>query len=123
MDQLHLHRSAGYLKMPGSGSGSGPLTWHMDYAGFVAPAALNSSDAFMNRSEVDPNGFYFYLNGSHPAKGGLAVLARSHKRDWSGPTGLAKGAGHGRRSTRRLMEHTARWRRQSVYRSSLIHRI
>jgi ectoine hydroxylase-related dioxygenase (phytanoyl-CoA dioxygenase family) len=88
VDQLHLHRTAGYLKAPGSG----PLNWHMDYGGFVA-LPPSSSGAFMNRSEVDPNGFYFYLNGSHPAKGGLAVLENSHRKDWAGPTGLASGGG------------------------------
>lgn len=88
VEQLHLHRSAGYLKAPGSG----PLNWHMDYAGF-APLPPSTSGSFLNRSEVDPNGFYFYLNGSHPAKGGLAVLENSHRPDWTGPTSLAPNGG------------------------------
>eukprot|EP01043_Picozoa_sp_COSAG02_P037071 COSAG02_NODE_2758_length_8082_cov_8.459101_4_plen_355_part_00 len=87
-DELHLHRSAGYLKA----GGSGPLNWHMDYAGFVS-LPPPTSGSFMNRSEIDPNGFYFYLNGSHPAKGGLAVLENSHRPDWAGPTHLACGGG------------------------------
>jgi ectoine hydroxylase-related dioxygenase (phytanoyl-CoA dioxygenase family) len=80
---MTLHRTSGYYKSPGSG----PLTWHLDYNGWEPLHDSMHAGEFLNRGD-EPNGAYFYLNGSHPARGGLAVIADSHRPDWEGPVGF-----------------------------------
>lgn len=86
---MTLHRTSGYLKKPGSG----PLTWHLDYNGWE-PLPPQHAGEILNRGD-EPNGFYFYLNGSHPARGGLTVIAGSHHPEWQGPDGFEMSAAKG----------------------------
>jgi hypothetical protein len=79
---MTLHRTSGLLKQPGSG----PLGWHTDHSG-AEPLPPRSPGHILNRG-TEPNGCVFYLNGSHPARGGLAVIADSHRRDWEAPPGF-----------------------------------
>ena len=72
-----VNRSAAILKNVGAKAGG----WHSDFD-FKAAAP----DASMNGGEW-PNGLWFYLTGSHPDAGGLAVIENSHRPDWPGPEG------------------------------------
>ena len=81
-NDLTLHRSAAIIRMPGSG-GCG---WHTDYA--ASPSQPQSANDVLNAHEY-PNGKWFYLTGSRPEHGGLAVIADSHRPGWPGPEGYA----------------------------------
>ena len=79
---LCLHRTAAILRTAGEPMG----TWHTDdRSHVVVPQVAND---VLNRYGM-PNGSWFYLNGSHPDRGGLAVIERSHLPDWTGPKGFA----------------------------------
>ena len=80
-DELTIHRSAAIIRMPSAG----PVTWHTDYSFFPDPP--QNVNHILNRIEC-PSGAWFYLNGTHPDRGGLAVIADSHRPDWSGPQGF-----------------------------------
>lgn len=60
--------------------------WHSDFTGYE-PLPLTNASVHLNRGE-GPNGKWFYLNGSHPRKGGLCVLAGSHRPDYVPPGGF-----------------------------------
>jgi hypothetical protein len=81
-DELTLNRSAAILK----NTGAPPVRWHTDWAGFHRGAARNANDV-LNSGEW-PSGLWFYLNGTHPSRAGLAVIADSHQLDWDGPEGF-----------------------------------
>jgi len=81
-DELTLNRSAAIIRMPGSA----PLDWHSDWRGFSKEAPKTAND-FLNRG-VWPSGIWFYLTGSNPQHGGLAVIEDSHRPDWTGPEGF-----------------------------------
>lgn len=79
-DDLVVHRSAAILRQPGSPA----IGWHTDMPRLgLAPRTANEA---LNCGEW-PNGMWFYLTGSRPDDGGLAVIAGSHRRDWTPPAG------------------------------------
>jgi ectoine hydroxylase-related dioxygenase (phytanoyl-CoA dioxygenase family) len=80
-DGMTVHRSAAILKAVGAPVGA----WHRDHRDDEKPPL--SHDSFLNRGEW-PNGFWFYLDGTHPDRGGLAVIEDSHTPDWPGPAGF-----------------------------------
>lgn len=77
-DDITVNRSAAILKSPGAKAGG----WHSDYDFGDGPV----SDS-LNRGEW-PSGLWFYLTGSRPEHGGLAVIDGSHRKDWKGPEGF-----------------------------------
>ena len=79
--EMTVHRSAAILKNAGCPAGA----WHTDWS-FNNGPPLNSGDV-LNRGE-HPSGKWFYLSGTHPARGGLAVIEDSHRIDWEGPPGF-----------------------------------
>jgi len=77
---MTLNRSAALLKAVGAPLGN----WHTDWK----PVSATATDANSVLNTHDyPNGFWFYLNGTHPSRGGLAIIEDSHKPDWPGPEG------------------------------------
>jgi ectoine hydroxylase-related dioxygenase (phytanoyl-CoA dioxygenase family) len=81
-DELTLNRTAAIIRNPGSA----PLDWHSDWRGFSKDAPKAAND-FLNRGDW-PSGIWFYLTGSNPRHGGLAVVEDSHTPDWAGPAGF-----------------------------------
>lgn len=81
-DELTLNRSAAIIRNPGSA----PLVWHSDWRGFHKGAPRQANEV-LNRGDW-PSGIWFYLTGSNPQHGGLAVIEDSHVADWSGPEGF-----------------------------------
>lgn len=81
-DELTLNRTAAIIRNPGSA----PLVWHSDWRGFSQGAPRQAND-FLNRGDW-PSGIWFYLTGSNPQHGGLAVIEDSHVADWPGPEGF-----------------------------------
>ena len=83
-DDLCLHRSAAILRTPGEGMGR----WHQDHRGHIEqPQRAND---VLNRFPI-PSGAWFYLNGSHPDRSGIAVIEKSHHLEWDGPDGFVMG--------------------------------
>ncbi len=80
--ELTIHRCAAILK----NVGAPPVTWHTDWRGYITGAPHNANDV-LNQGER-PSGAWFYLNGTHPSRAGLAVIADSHHADWAGPAGF-----------------------------------
>ena len=78
---LCLHRSAAILRTAGEGMGA----WHVDFRGHLETAPSTAND-ILNRFPI-PSGLWFYLNGSDPARSGLAVIEQSHLPDWQ-PAGF-----------------------------------
>jgi len=78
---LTVHRSACILRKPGCP----PVGWHTDHS-FDHTPPKNTNDALNNHDW--PNGKWFYLTGSYPEHGGIAVIADSHRDDWQGPEGF-----------------------------------
>ena len=79
-DSICLHRSAAILRSSGEGMGN----WHKDHRGHITyPKTAND---ILNRLSI-PSGCWFYLNGSHPDRSGIAVIEKSHFEDWKGPEG------------------------------------
>ena len=81
-DELTINRTAAILRNPGSA----PLSWHTDWHGFYDGPPRSSGDV-LNRGPW-PSGLWFYITGSHPKHGGLAVIEDSHVEDWEGPEGF-----------------------------------
>jgi ectoine hydroxylase-related dioxygenase (phytanoyl-CoA dioxygenase family) len=79
--ELCLHRSAAILRTPGEGMGG----WHTDHRAHIAKPQI--ANEVLNRFKL-PSGSWLYLNGSHPDRSGLAVIAGSHVPDWEGPDGF-----------------------------------
>jgi ectoine hydroxylase-related dioxygenase (phytanoyl-CoA dioxygenase family) len=80
--ELTINRSAAIIRHPGSA----PLVWHSDWRGFAAGLPKTAND-MLNRGPW-PSGLWFYITGSNPQHGGLAVIADSHEPDWPGPAGF-----------------------------------
>ena len=80
--ELTLNRTAAIIRQPGSAA----LVWHSDWRGFSKEAPKAAND-ILNRGPW-PSGLWFYLTGSHPQHGGLAVIEDSHGPDWAGPEGF-----------------------------------
>lgn len=78
--ELTLHRSAAFIKHGGARG----VAWHTDFSWVDPPRTYND---ILNRGDW-PNGMYWYLNGTHPSRAGLAVIADSHQPDWPGPEGF-----------------------------------
>ena len=81
-DELTIHRTAAILRNPGSA----PLRWHSDWGGYHQGPPRDPGDV-LNRGPW-PSGQWFYITGSHPMHGGLAVIEHSHLEDWEGPEGF-----------------------------------
>ncbi|HRW09692.1 MAG TPA: phytanoyl-CoA dioxygenase family protein [Caldilineaceae bacterium] len=81
-DELTINRTAAILRNPGSA----PLVWHSDWRGFSQDPPKAANDV-LNRGPW-PSGLWFYLTGSYPKHGGLAVIEDSHVPDWPGPEGF-----------------------------------
>jgi ectoine hydroxylase-related dioxygenase (phytanoyl-CoA dioxygenase family) len=80
-EDVSLHRSAAIAKAVGSGVGS----WHTDYS-FRRGRPRNTNDV-LNNTEF--SSVWFYLNGTHPSRAGLAIIPDSHTMDWAPPAGFA----------------------------------
>lgn len=80
--ELTLNRTAAIIRNPGSAA----LLWHSDWRGF-AKAPPKAANDVLNRGPW-PSGLWFYLTGSNPQHGGLAVIEDSHVPDWPGPEGF-----------------------------------
>ncbi|MDA0989785.1 MAG: phytanoyl-CoA dioxygenase family protein [Verrucomicrobia bacterium] len=80
-EDLCLHRAAAILRTAGESMG----TWHTDHRAHVEHPKEANDD--LNRYAL-PSGGWFYLNGSHPERSGIAVIANSHRPDWPGPEGF-----------------------------------
>ncbi len=79
-ESVCLHRSAAILRSPGESMGN----WHKDHRGHIKkPKTAND---ILNRLSI-PSGCWFYLNGSHPDRSGIAVIEKSHIIGWDGPEG------------------------------------
>lgn len=78
---LTLHRSAAILRTPGDPMGM----WHTDHRAMVEEPKVPND--ILNRYPL-PSGNWFYLNGSHPDRSGIAVIEKSHLPDWEGPEGF-----------------------------------
>ncbi len=81
-EDLVLHRTAAIIRQPGSP----PIGWHTDMP-LLPPTPQSANDA-LNFGEW-PNGMWYYLTGSMPELGGLAVIADSHRPDWAPPAGYS----------------------------------
>ena len=81
-EELTLNRTAAIIRQPGSAA----LVWHSDWRGFSKDAPKAAND-ILNRGPW-PSGLWFYLTGSNPKHGGLAVIEDSHVPDWAGPAGF-----------------------------------
>lgn len=83
---ITLNRSAGIYKKPGAAGDaakSGVHAWHTDWDPLEHPYGAN---AVLNNSGAPS--LWFYLTGSTPQNGGLAIVPDSHTDDWSGPAGF-----------------------------------
>ena len=80
--ELTINRTAAIIRQPGSA----PLLWHSDWRGFSKATPKTASD-ILNRGPW-PSGLWFYLTGSNPQHGGLAVIEDSHIPNWPGPAGF-----------------------------------
>ena len=81
-EELTVNRSAAILRNPGSAA----LAWHTDFCGFSDGPPQFSGD-ILNRGPW-PSGLWFYITGSYPEHGGLAVIEDSHVEGWPGPEGF-----------------------------------
>ncbi|MBL4575814.1 MAG: hypothetical protein JKY51_06920 [Opitutaceae bacterium] len=79
--ELCLHRSAAILRTKGEPMG----IWHTDHRSFIQKPLVPND--VLNRFAM-PSGNWFYLNGSHPERSGIAVIENSHLPDWKGPEGF-----------------------------------
>lgn len=79
-EPITLNRSAAIYKIPGAK----PMAWHTDWEPRIDPyksgGVLNATGA---------SSFWFYLTGSNPRNGGLAIIPDSHTEDWQPPEGFA----------------------------------
>ena len=81
-EDISILRTAAILRNPGSA----PLAWHSDFCGFSNGPRKFSGDV-LNRGPW-PSGLWFYITGSHPEHGGLALIEDSHLTDWTPPEGF-----------------------------------
>ncbi len=81
--ELTLNRSAAIIRQPNSPG----LLWHSDWCGFSTDPPKAANDV-LNRGPW-PSGLWFYITGSNPEHGGLAVIEDSHAEDWQPPEGFA----------------------------------
>ncbi len=77
-EDLVVHRSAAFVKAAGSGG----QNWHSDAR--IGVTKIKDGNDVLNVFDI-PNGFWFYLTGSSPEHGGLAIIPGSHRPDWPGP--------------------------------------
>jgi ectoine hydroxylase-related dioxygenase (phytanoyl-CoA dioxygenase family) len=80
--ELTINRTAAIIRNPGSSA----LVWHSDWRGFSQEPPKTANDV-LNRGPW-PSGLWFYLTGSNPVHGGLAVIEDSHVAGWPGPQGF-----------------------------------
>jgi hypothetical protein len=84
-DNLRFRRSAAIIRNPGAPA----VNWHSDWSywtGLYKRPPRNANDA-LNVTE-GLGGRWFYLEGTHPMRAGLAVIEDSHKLDWPCPEGF-----------------------------------
>jgi hypothetical protein len=82
-DALTIHRSAAVVRMPGAPG----QAWHTDNPPW--PGEPDCANAVLNRWDEFPAGMMFYLGGCAPERGGLAVIAGSHRPGWRWPQARA----------------------------------
>lgn len=80
-DELTLHRTAAIAK----NAGAEMVDWHTDRT--TNKMQIRDASTWMNTCS-GCHAMWFYLTGSHPSRGGLAVLPDSHYEHWSGPDGF-----------------------------------
>jgi ectoine hydroxylase-related dioxygenase (phytanoyl-CoA dioxygenase family) len=109
-DDLVLRRSAAIIRNPGSSGsawhtdwsfwsglykrpprnpGSSGSAWHTDWSfwsGLYKRPPRNPNDVLNIHEGL--SGRWFYLEGTRPIQGGLAVIEDSHTIDWAGPEGF-----------------------------------
>jgi len=79
-DDISLNRTAGLVKNIGAPAAA----WHTDWC---PPGSKHGGkNAALNRGAFVSA--WFYLNGTHPTRGGLALIPDSHTVDWAGPEGF-----------------------------------
>ncbi|MBM3265994.1 MAG: phytanoyl-CoA dioxygenase family protein, partial [candidate division Zixibacteria bacterium] len=88
-EALTVHRSGAIVKNVGCGYGA----WHSDFS-FPEHRIQHASEWLNTRDGC--YSMWFYLNGTHPTRAGLAILPDSHRMDWPGPPGFV--FSEGRRS-------------------------
>lgn len=81
-DKLTVHRCASILK----NIGSPPVTWHTDWGGYQTGEPKNSTEVLNVGEHL--SGAWFYLDGTHPSRAGLAIIPGSHRIDWECPQGF-----------------------------------
>lgn len=84
-DNLRFHRSAAIIRNPGAPC----VAWHSDWSFRSGLHKLPPQciDDVLNIHE-GLGGRWFYLDGTHPTRAGLAVIDGSNKIDWAGPEGF-----------------------------------
>ncbi|RAV21890.1 phytanoyl-CoA dioxygenase family protein [Paenibacillus contaminans] len=85
-EALTVNRSAAIYKKPGAGgaaANSGVHAWHTDWDRLEHPYGAN---AVLNNTGA--TSLWFYLTGSNPFNGGLAIIPDSHTEDWEAPEGF-----------------------------------
>jgi hypothetical protein len=80
--ELAVHRSAAIVRQPGDNG----MTWHSDYCWPVQWPPKSASQHLNHRREGVS--LWFYLTGSNPENGGVALMPNSHRPDWPGPDGF-----------------------------------
>lgn len=73
---ITLNRSAAIYKKPGAPVGA----WHTDWQPRTHPYGV---DGVLNTTGASSN--WFYLNGTHPDRAGIAIIPDSHTKEWEGP--------------------------------------
>lgn len=84
-DDLVLRRSAAIIRKPGASGAA----WHTDWShwsGFFKRPPRHMNDVLNTHEHL--NGRWFYLEGTCPVQGGLAVIEDSHRLDWQCPEGF-----------------------------------
>ncbi|MBP1993658.1 phytanoyl-CoA dioxygenase family protein [Paenibacillus eucommiae] len=76
---ISLNRSAAIYKKPGAAVGA----WHTDWEPKIHPYRCN---AVLNTTGASSN--WFYLNGTHPERAGIAIIPDSHTEEWVAPEGF-----------------------------------
>ncbi len=83
-EELTVHRSAAIIRNHGSSG----MAWHTDWSFPTAAGTMpRNANGVLNNGE-GPSGAWFYMTGSHPTRGGIAIIPDSHTPDWKGSEGF-----------------------------------
>ena len=80
-EDLTVHRTAAIVKNVGCGYGG----WHSDWS--FPEGRITHASEWLNTREGCYS-LWFYLNGTHPSRAGLALMPDSHRMDWQAPEGF-----------------------------------